>query len=72
MIGWCFENTIANTMGKKQKREKLELKPNLKIAFREDAVLSVQLLRFVLLAIEISDKSPEEAENIQKNFLDCR
>ena len=52
------------------RREKLELKPNLKIAFREDAVLSVQLLKFILLAIEISDKSPEESERIQKNFLD--
>ncbi|MDP3041760.1 MAG: hypothetical protein Q8N62_03380 [Candidatus Omnitrophota bacterium] len=57
-------------MGKILRREKLELKPNLKIAFREDAVLSVQLLRFVLLAIEISDKSPEEAERIQQKFLD--
>ncbi|MFH1897036.1 MAG: hypothetical protein ABH886_02170 [Candidatus Desantisbacteria bacterium] len=57
-------------MGKILRREKLELKPNLKIAFREDAVLSIQLLRFVLLAIEISDKSPEEAERIQQNFLD--
>ncbi|MFA6130481.1 MAG: hypothetical protein WC731_05830 [Candidatus Omnitrophota bacterium] len=59
-------------MGKILRREKLELKPNLKIAFREDTVLSTQLLRFVLLAIEISDKSPEEAERIQKKFLDSR
>ncbi len=57
-------------MEKRLKREKLELKPNLKIAFKDDAVLSVQLLRFILLAIEISDKSPEEAERIQKKFLD--
>lgn len=48
----------------------MELRPNLKIAFKEDAVLSTQLLRFVLLAIEISDKSAEEAERIQKKFLD--
>jgi len=57
-------------MEKILRREKLELKPNLKIAFREDAVLSTQLLRFVLLAIEISDKSLEESERIQKKFLD--
>jgi hypothetical protein len=57
-------------MGRIPKKEKLELRPALKIAFREDAVLSVQLLKFILLAIEISDKSPEEAERIQKNFLD--
>lgn len=57
-------------MEKRPKREKLELKPNLKIAFKDDAVLFAQLLRFILLAIEISGKSPEEAENIQKKFLD--
>ena len=54
----------------KEKREKLELKSNLKIAFKEDAILFSQLLRFVLLAIEIADKSPEEAEEIQKKFID--
>ncbi len=57
-------------MGKLLKREKLELKSNLKIAFKEDAILFSQLLRFVLLAIEIADKSPEEAEEIQKKFID--
>jgi len=57
-------------MEKRPKRERLELKPNLKIAFKEDAILLNQLLRFILLAIEISDKSPEEAESIQKKFLD--
>ncbi len=57
-------------MGKLSKREKLELKSNLKIAFKEDAILFSQLLRFVLLAIEIADKSPEEAEEIQKKFID--
>ena len=66
----CFGNIVSNIMGKRPKREKLELKPNLKIAFKEDAVSSTQLLRFILLAIEISDKSPEEAERIQKKFLD--
>lgn len=59
-------------MEKRPKRERPELRPELKIAFREDAVSSIQLLRFILLAIEISDKSPEEAERIQKKFLDCR
>ena len=57
-------------MGKISKREKLELKSNLKIAFKEDAILFSQLLRFVLLAIEIADKNPEEAEEIQKKFID--
>ena len=57
-------------MGKLLKREKLELKSNLKIAFKEDAILFSQLLKFVLLAIEIADKSPEEAEEIQKKFID--
>lgn len=57
-------------MGKLSKRERLELKSNLKIAFKEDAILFSQLLRFVLLAIEIADKSPEEAEEIQKKFID--
>ena len=57
-------------MGKRPKREKLELRPNLETTFKDDAVLSVQLLRVILLAIEISDKSPEEAERIQKKFLD--
>ncbi len=57
-------------MEKISKREKIVLKPNLKIAFREDTILLSQLLRFILLAIEISDKSPEEAERIQKKFLD--
>ena len=57
-------------MGKISKREKLELKSNLKIAFKEDAILFSQLLKFVLLAIEIADKSPEEAEEIQKKFID--
>lgn len=57
-------------MGKLSKREKLELKSNLKIAFKEDAILFSQLLKFVLLAIEIADKSPEEAEEIQKKFID--
>lgn len=59
-------------MGNRPKREKLELRPNLKIAFKGDAVLSTQLSKVILLAIEISDKSPEEAERIQKKFLDCR
>ena len=57
-------------MGKLSKREKLELKSNLKIAFKEDAILFSQLLKFVLLAIEIADKSPDEAEEIQKKFID--
>ena len=48
----------------------MELKSNLKIAFKEDAILFSQLLKFVLLAIEIADKSPEEAEEIQKKFID--
>jgi hypothetical protein len=48
--------------------KKSELKPNLKIAFREDAISFRQLLRFVLLAIEIADKNPEEADEIQKDF----
>ena len=57
-------------MGKLSKKERVELKSNLKIAFKEDAILFSQLLRFVLLAIEIADKSPEEAEEIQKKFID--
>lgn len=56
-------------MEKRLKKEKIELKPELKIAFKESAILYNQLLRFVLLAIEIADKSPEEANEIQKRFL---
>jgi len=50
------------------KREKSELKPKLKITFKEDVISFSQLLRFVLLALEIADKSPEEADEIQKDF----
>jgi len=58
-------------MGNKAKKEKLELKPELKVTFKDDAILSGQLLRVILLAIDIADKSPEEAEKRQKNFIDC-
>ena len=56
-------------MEKRSNKEKLELRPELKIAFKEDAILYNQLLKSVLLAIEIADKSQEEAKEIQKRFL---
>jgi hypothetical protein len=72
LSGRCFENTMGNTMGKRQKKDNPELNPDLKIEYKDDAVSSVQLMKFILLAINIADKDPEEAAKIQENFLDCR
>ncbi|MDD5155120.1 MAG: hypothetical protein PHF11_01375 [Candidatus Omnitrophica bacterium] len=57
-------------MAKIGRREKLKLRPELKMEFRDNPVFFNHLLKLILLAIEISDKTPEEAERIQKNFLD--
>ncbi len=51
-------------------KEELELKTNMEIEYRDDPILFEHLIQFIILALEISDKSPEEAEKIQKNFLD--
>jgi len=42
----------------------------MEIEYRDDPILFEHLIQFIILALEISDKSPEEAEKIQKNFLD--
>lgn len=42
----------------------------MEIEYRDDSILFEHLIQFIILALEISDKSPEEAEKIQKNFLD--
>lgn len=51
-------------------KERLELRANLEIEYVDDPLLLEHLIQFVSLALEISDKSPEEADKIQKNFLD--
>ena len=51
-------------------KEKFELKTNLEIEYKDDPILFEHLIQFVMLALEIADKSPEEAEEMQKSFLD--
>lgn len=54
----------------KKSKQPPELQANLKIQYIEDPILFDQLTRIILLALELSDKSKEEAETIQKQMLD--
>jgi hypothetical protein len=47
-----------------------ELQVNLKIQYVEDPILFDQLVRIVLLAIELADKNKEDAEKLQQKVLD--
>jgi len=46
-----------------------ELKARVHIEFKDDPVLYEELLRMIMLAIEISDMDEEEALNYQETFL---
>jgi len=44
-------------------------KASVKVEHKEDSMLSESLLRVIHLALELSDKTDKEAEEIQKKFL---
>ena len=54
----------------KKDRQNPELQANLKIQYVEDPILFDQLTRIILLALELGNKSKEEAEALQKQMLD--
>ena len=53
------------------KENKITLKPNLKIEYKDDPIALSHLLRIIVLALRLAEtEDKEEIERIQKNFLD--
>ena len=51
-------------------KETFELRTNLEIEYKDDPILFEHFIQFISLAFEIADKKPEEADAIQKKFID--
>ena len=73
---WAFSKAFSHEDRReiwkrvKRGRQNPELQAHLKIQYVDDPILFDQLVRIVLLALELADKSKEEAEAIQKQMLD--